>query len=128
MHSLARPLMLLGVILVIAGVGLLAFIGITAFQIIDNPQDVRFVKFLLEQLQAGTRMVFGHDGKDAFELHMSEPAQTVILIFLGVMIFWVVAGIARSILAAGVSMIRLMSPHVREESGPSRPDGVNIGR
>jgi hypothetical protein len=128
MNSLARPLMLMGVILVIGGVGLLAFIGITVFRIIDNPGDVGFVKFVLEQLQVGTRMIFGQDGKDTFELHMSEPAQTVILIFLGVMIFWVVAGIAKSILSAGIQMIRLTSPYVKEETGLPRSDSVVIRR
>lgn len=120
MNSLARPLLLLGVALVIVGVVLLVLLGVTVFQIIDDPDSVGFVKFLQSRLGDDERMIFGHVGKETFELAMTEPARTVILLFFGILVFWVAAGIARAIISAGINIVRAMSGLVREEPGPAR--------
>lgn len=120
MNNLARPLFFLGVALVIAGVALLVVVGVTAFQVIDDPDSVGLVKFLQSRLGAGDRMLYGHVGNDTFEVAMTDPARTVILLFFGVLVFWVVAGIARAIISAGINMIRVMSVPAGDEAGPAR--------
>lgn len=120
MNSLARPLLLVGVALVVAGVVLLVVIGVTVFQILDDPGSVGLVKFLQSRLGTGERMIFGHAGTETFEIAMTEPARTVILLFFGVLVFWVVAGIARSVISAGIQIIRVMSAATKDEAGPAR--------
>ena len=67
------------------------------------------VKYALEHLVVGDRIMYGHGGRDTFELNLSEPARTVILLFVGIVIFWILAGIAKAIIVAGTHLLRFGS-------------------
>ena len=127
MKDLGGILTLVGVALVAAGVGLLGFLGVAIFQIIDAPENVGIVKLVLAKLAVGEKMIYGHSGSEAFELSMTEPALTVILLFLAVMIFSMIAGIAKAIIAAGVNMIGVMSSMAKVQADAPQP-GPPVGR
>ena len=126
MNDLGKIFLLVGGALVVAGVVLLGFLGVAIYQIIEAPNDVGLVKFVLEHLRSGERMIYGHTGNETFELSVTEPARTVFLLFLAVMTFWIIAGIAKSIIAAGVNMIRVMSSVAKEQ--PALPPTPHVGR
>jgi hypothetical protein len=107
MDEFTKAFAALGVVMVAAGVGLLGYLGYTVFLILDAPEKIGFVKFLLANMGAGDRLIYGHAGNEPFELNLTEPARTVILLFFGVVIFWIVAGIARAIIAAGIGIVRI---------------------
>jgi len=107
MDEFTKAFAALGVVMVAAGVGLLGYLGYTVFLIIDAPEKVGFVKFLLAHVGAGDKLIYGHAGNEPFELSLTEPARTVILLFFGVAIFWIVAGIARAIISAGIGIVRI---------------------
>ena len=126
MNDLGKIFLLVGGALVVAGVVLLGFLGVAIYQIIEAPNDVGLVKFVLEHLRSGERMIYGNMGNETFELSVTEPARTVFLLFLAVMAFWIIAGIAKSIIAAGVNMIRVMSSLAKEQT--ALPPGSHVGR
>jgi len=121
MNDLARIFKLIGIVLVLGGVGLLGYIGFTVFQILDSPDQVSFVKFALSQLRLGDRMIYGHTGPEAFEFNMSESARTIVLVFLGVVLLSIACGIAKSIITAGINLIRFAS----SPPGSAQPGGVS---
>ena len=109
MNELHKAFAALGVVMVVAGVALLGYLGYTVFLIIDAPEKIGFVKMLLEHLGTGDTLIHGFAGDEAFELSMSEPARTVVLLFFGVVMFWIVAGIAKAIISAGLGIVRAFS-------------------
>jgi len=125
-NDLGKIFLLVGGALVVAGVVLLGFLGVAIYQVIEAPNNVGLVKFVLENLRSGERMIYGHTGNETFELSVTEPARTVFLLFLAVMTFWIIAGIAKSIIAAGVNMIRVMSSVAKEQ--PALPPTPHVGR
>lgn len=104
-----RPFALIGLALILGGVALLVYIGYTAYIVIAAPNDVPIVKYALEHLVVGDRIMYGHGGRDTFELNLTEPARTVTLLFLGIVMFWILAGIAKAIIIAGTHLLRFGS-------------------
>ena len=108
-EQLTRTFVALGVIMVAAGVALLGYLGYTVFLIIDAPEKVGFVKFLLDHLGIDDTLIYGYAGNESFALNLAEPARTVLLLFFGVVMFWIMAGIARAIISAGLGIVRHFS-------------------
>lgn len=106
MNELAKAFSVVGLALVLAGVALLGYLGYTVFLIVDAPEKVGLVKFILSHLGSGNAVFHGHAGRETFELNFSEPARTVVLLFFGVAMFWIMARIAQSIIAAGLALVR----------------------
>src|SRR6187551_2159609 len=104
MNELNRAFAAMGVVMVAAGVALLCYLGYTVFLLVDAPEKVGFVKFLLDHLGVGDALIYGNAGSESFALNLAEPARTVILLFFGVTMFWIMAGIARAIIAAGLAV------------------------
>ena len=109
MNELSKGFAILGVAMVAAGVVLLGYLGYTVFLIIDAPEKVGFVKFLLDHLGTGDALIYGNAGSEFFELNLAEPARTVVLLFFGVVMFWIMAGIARAIISTGLGIVRMFS-------------------
>lgn len=106
MHELAKAFAVVGLALVVSGVGLLGYLAYTVFLIIDAPEQVGLVKFIVSHLGTGNAVFHGHAGRETFELNFSEPARTVVLLFFSVAMFWIMAGIARAVIAAGLALVR----------------------
>ncbi len=109
MNELGRSFTALGVVMVAAGVGLLGYLGYTVFLIIDAPEKVGFVKFLLDHLGIDDTVIYGYAGSESFAFNLAEPVRTVVLLFFGVVMFWIIAGIARAIIATGLAIMRSFS-------------------
>jgi hypothetical protein len=100
-----RPLVPIGIALIVAGTALLGYLAFTVFQVIDSPQDVPLVKLIVGHLPVEDKAIYGHAGRDTFEVNVSEPARTVILLFLAAFVLMVLAGIAKSLISAGISLV-----------------------
>ena len=100
-----RPLAPIGLALIVAGAVLLCYLGYIVFQVVNAPQDVPLVKFIVGHLRVEDKAIYGHAGSDAFEINVSEPARTVILLFLAAFVLMVLAGIAKSLISAGINLI-----------------------
>jgi Ca2+/H+ antiporter len=101
------PLTALGLALVSAGALLLCYVGFLVFQVINHPEDVRIVEFLLEQVRLEDKAIFGIAADQPFEINWSQSLRTVMFIFVGVMVLSVLASILKTLIVAGVQILRL---------------------
>jgi threonine/homoserine/homoserine lactone efflux protein len=102
---MGKPLAGLGVALIVAGALLLIYLGYTVFRAVDAPQEVALVKFIAGTLRVEDKAIYGHAGRDTFEINVSEPTRTVILLFLAAFVLMVFAGIAKALIAAGINLV-----------------------
>ena len=115
-NSGAHTLLLaLGVLLVGAGGLLLAYLGILVFQVINSPEEIKIVQFVLAHIQIGDKALYGTAGQETFEVHLAEPVRTAIFLFLGVLILGVLARILSTLISSGLAMIRIASPQEKEQ-------------
>lgn len=102
---MGKSLLGIGIALIIAGALLLGYLGLTVFRAIDAPQDVPLVKFVANQLHVEDKAIYGHVGRDPFEINVNEPTRTLILLFLAAFVLMVLAGVAKSLIAAGINLV-----------------------
>jgi hypothetical protein len=102
---MGKPLVGIGIALIVAGALLLGYLGVTVFRAVDAPQDVPLVKFVASQLRVEDKAIYGHVGRDPFEINVNEPTRTVILLFLAAFVLMVLAGVAKSLISAGINLV-----------------------
>ena len=107
MEPLRLPLMAIGLALVIIGAFLLIYIGYLVYQVINNPEEIRIVEFLLEQVRLEDKAIYGITADQAFEINWSESLRTVTFVFIGVLVISVLAGILKTLIGAGIQILRL---------------------
>jgi len=118
-NSSAPSLLLaLGVLLVGAGGLLLVYPGILVFHVINSPEEIKIVQFVLAHIQIGDKALYGTAGKETFEVHLTEPVRTAIFLFLGVLILGALARILSTIISSGLEMIRTASTQAKEQLKP----------
>lgn len=101
-----KPFALIGLALVIGGIALLLYIGYNAFIAIATPNDVPIVKYALSHLGTGDKLIYGHAGRDSFELNVTESGRTLTVLFLGIVLLWLAVGIAKAVIVAGTHLLR----------------------
>ncbi len=106
-EPLRAPLAALGLALVIIGAFLLIYIGYLVYQVINHPEEIRIVEFLLEQVRIEEKVLFGVAADQAFEVSWSESLRTVMFLFIGVMVVGVLASILKTLIGAGIQILRL---------------------
>ena len=110
-----KPFTLIGVALVIGGIALLLYIGYNGFVAIATPNDVPIVKYALSHLGTGDKLIYGHAGRDSFELNVTESGRTLTVLFLGIVVLWLAVGIAKAIIVAGTHLLRFGSQRAQSE-------------
>lgn len=127
-------LALFGLVLVLAGVGLLLFFAYMVFQIVDSPQDVHIVQYIvsLTEIQGPIlegRFIVPMDDSSGmsrnadFEIEMSPELKTVFFLFVGAFALMICVNIVKIIVGAGSAMIKAAGP----ESGISIKSGSSAG-
>ena len=114
-HSL---LLALGVLLVGAGGLLLAYLGILVFHVINSPEEIKIVQFVLDHIRIGDKALYGTAGKETFEVHLTEPVRTAIFLFLSILILGTLARILSTLISSGLAMIRMASMQEKEQLKP----------
>ena len=102
---MGKPLVPIGLALIVAGAVLLCYLGFVVFQVIDSPQNVPLVKFIVSHMRVEDKAIYGHAGSDTFELNVSEPTRTVVLLFLAAFVLMVLASVAKSLISAGINLV-----------------------
>ena len=131
-EPLRAPLAALGLALVIIGAFLLIYIGYLVYQIINNPEEIRIVEFLLAQVRIEEKVLFGVAADQAFEVSWSESLRTVMFLFIGVMVIGVLASILKTLISAGIQILRLAVGQSESGKQPNaksyQGDAVDRGR
>jgi len=121
---MSKPLLGLGIALIIAGTLLLGYLGLTVFRAIDAPQEVHLVKFVVSQLRVEDKAIHGHVGRDTFEINVSEPTRTIVLLFLAAFVLMVLAGVAKSLISAGINLVSAAGRLREQPSAAEAPSPV----
>jgi hypothetical protein len=111
-------LLTLGVLLVGAGGLLLVYVGLLVFQIINAPEEVKIVQFILTHIQVGDRAIYGSLGKEVLEINLADPVRTALFLFLGVLILGVLARILSTLIASGLEMMRMANTQAKDQLKP----------
>lgn len=129
-QSLRTGVVVLGSVLVLCGVLLLLYLGIVVFQFVGQPDNVGLIKYLVAHLKLGDKAFYGAIGGTTFEMNFSETVRFVLYMIIGIMILSVLAGILRTLVASGVSIIALgmdrPQPKEKEMEKENRPPGQRI--
>jgi hypothetical protein len=107
LEGVRRPLVLFGVLVVGVGGFLLLYLGIMVFQVINNPEKVKIVEFVLRHIQIDDKAIFGSLNHKPFEIYFSRSFRTVLFVLSGVFMIWVLAGIVKALISGGVKIIKL---------------------
>ena len=107
LEGVRRPLVLFGVLIVGVGGFLLLYLGVMVFQVINNPEKVKIVEFVLRHIQIDDKAIFGSLNHKPFEIYFSKSFRTVLFVLSGVFMIWVLAGIVKALISGGVKIIKL---------------------
>ena len=124
---MGKPLVGAGVALIVIGTLVLIFLGYTVFRAVDAPQEVALVKFVAGTLRVEDKAIYGHAGTDTFEINVSEPARTVILLFLAAFVLMVLAGIAKALISAGINLVSAAG-RLKEDPGAAAASSPAVRR
>ncbi len=105
--GIRRPLVWFGVLIVAVGGFLLLYLGIMVFQVINNPEKVKVVEFVLRHIQIDDKAIYGSLGNKPVEIYLSKELRAVFFVFLGILMFWALAGIVKALISGGVKIIRV---------------------
>ena len=101
----SKFVLIFGVILVVFGRIILFYLGYLVLQVINDPEKLRIGQYILEQFKAGDLAFYGNLEEKRFTIHLSEPMKTVIFLFVGALVLWVLARIVQSLISGGIKMI-----------------------
>jgi hypothetical protein len=106
LHYLRYLLITIGIALLAAGGLLLLWGGQLVYQVINQPEQVRVVQFILERITVDAPVVSGTFSGAAFELSLSDSAKTFGFVLLGVFAVGALAGVVKALLLGGIEVIK----------------------
>ncbi len=128
-------LALLGLLLVMAGVGLLLYFAYLVYMIVEHPQDVQIFQYIVSLTEVKGPILEGRfivpleDGSGQnqnadFEVQMSKELKAIVFLFMGVFAVTLLVNIVRIITSAGTAMIKAAGPEsgIRIQNGSSARD------
>ena len=104
---------LLGLVCVLAGVGLALYTAWLVFSLINDPQSVSWVGALVSRSAEHVQAVRGTVDGRPFELALGREIYLAALLFLGVLLLWSIAGLAKALVGAGIRLLASLAPQQR---------------
>src|SRR4030042_3918980 len=93
LEGVRRPLVLFGVLIVGVGGFLLVYLGIMVFQVINDPEKVKIIEFVLRNIRIDDKAIYGSINHKPFEIYFSKSLKSVLFVLSGVFMLWALAGI-----------------------------------
>lgn len=103
---LDKTLVVLGLALVAMSVALLFYIGISAYNFLQNPEQIAFVRIITENATASDRAAYGTFQGESFELHLSPAVTSGFVLLVLVMLLGTIAGAAGTIMTSGLKLVK----------------------
>jgi len=104
-----------GALCVVAGGAIALYAAWMVYVLIDNPASLPWLSALIgqgaEYMQARRGTV---DGR-AFDIELGREIYLMGLLFIGVLLLWALAGLAKALISAGIT---LLGPALRSRNGP----------
>ena len=98
-------LVTVGGALVVAGAGLLVYMGILIVDVLRDPQSVGLVNQILSATGRTGEALSGKFGDASFRLHLDEPVNTLLFVIASIWVLSAFANIVSSIIRAGTGLI-----------------------
>ena len=105
---------LLGVLCVLAGAALALYTAWVVFSLINDPQSVPWIGKLASQGVEYLQAVRGTVDGRPFALELGREIYMAGLLFIGVLLLWAIAGLAKALIGAGISLTASLAPRFSE--------------
>ena len=105
---------LLGVLCVLAGAALALYTAWLVFSLINQPQSVPWIGALVSQGAEYLQAVRGTVDGRPFNLELGREIYVAGLLFIGVLLLWAIAGLAKALIGAGISLLAGLAPRIAE--------------
>lgn len=125
--ALSPVLMLIGMVMILGGTGLALCFGYVAYEVLYEPQKIKIVGFLLENIAeaSNTPSVTGNVDGHPVTYNISTPMKAFGLCYLFIMGFSVLISTARCMSDIGVHIIKVIWPASPAPKKPApRPDAT----
>tara|TARA_B100000405_G_C16699889_1_gene415830 strand:- start:1394 stop:1753 length:360 start_codon:yes stop_codon:yes gene_type:complete len=103
--GIATFLSILGGVLIVAGAALLLYLGILIMDALRDPQSIGLFAEILAATGRSGNGLEANLGGVQFQLSMEEPISTLLFVVVAIWVLGAFAGIVRSIIQAGTSLI-----------------------
>ena len=104
----------LGLLCMLAGAALALYTAWLVFSLINNPQSVPWIGALVSQSAEYLQAVRGTVDGRAFDLALAREIYIAGLLFIGVLLLWAIAGLAKALIGAGISLLASLAPRIAE--------------
>ncbi len=117
---LDKILFVFGLALMALSVALLFYIGISAYNFLQNPEQIAFVRIITENASASDRAAYGTFQGESFELHLSPAVTSGFVLLILVMLLGTIAGTAGTIMTSGLKLVQAaLHQNIPGKTGPS---------
>ena len=110
----SKPILWLGLLLILLGSGALIYIAITTVQIVKNPSRVELVKWLLNSIKESSLLLSGELNNIPFEIKASDALQYIFLGIIGLVMVSILVSVINSVISGGVKLV-MFSQQQRKE-------------
>ena len=123
--ALRAPLIVVGVAMIGVGSVLLLYLGMMVYQVLNAPEDVAIIKYVLAHVKVNDLAAYGSMLDTAtkqnvrFEINLTDTIRTILFIFLGVGIMSALAAILGILVRSGVRIVELAMREGRASRKPA---------
>lgn len=119
----------LGSLCIVAGAVIALYLAWLIFQLVENPQGVALVGFIIESGGKSLAALQGDADGQPFNLTLGQPTYTLLMLLVGAFFLMAAAGAAKALMAAGVNVVRAglglpETPGKLASSNSLRPGGL----
>ncbi len=111
-----RLIALLGIAIVVVGGLVLFYLGVLIMDVINDPEEVKIIEFVLQQVKADEAIATGQFGNESFKVAISESFRLILFLFIGVLFLSVIAGIIRTIIGGGINIVKAAFYQYQEDA------------
>jgi len=101
---------LLGVLCVLAGATVAIYTAWLVFSLINDPMSLPWIGSLLAKSGEYLHAVRGTVDGRPIDLELGREIYVAGLLFIGVFLLWAIAGLAKALIGAGISLLASLAP------------------
>ena len=106
-RGIVRALAAVGGVCILGGAALALYAAWVVFRLIEDPGSVPSLSYFAELGAAGLHAVRGLVEGRALEIELGRPLYGMGMLFIGVLILMAVAGLAKALISAGLSLVAM---------------------
>jgi energy-coupling factor transporter transmembrane protein EcfT len=104
--SIAKPILFFtGIGLVISGSVVLIYLATVAVNIIENPESVELVNWVLSKAKESTLVASGHLNENSFEVQFGDTLQFLFLGIIGLVMVSILVTLVSALVSGGVRLL-----------------------